>query len=89
MCSKPGKRRHGTMKIFITDISASTGRNDLICGFGMVTCTLSPLSRFTAHLLPVYISNIKSFLPVEADISVTKVDGWTDRQDDCNIAPSL
>jgi hypothetical protein len=26
----------------------------LICGFGMVTCTVSPLSRFTAHLLPVY-----------------------------------
>jgi hypothetical protein len=23
-------------------------------GFGMVTCTVSPLSRFTAHLLPVY-----------------------------------
>ena len=39
---------------FITDISASTGRNDLIYGFGMVTCTVSPLSRFTAHLLPVY-----------------------------------
>jgi hypothetical protein len=39
---------------FVTDISASTGRNDLIYGFGMVTCTMSPLSRFTAHLLPVY-----------------------------------
>jgi hypothetical protein len=26
----------------------------LICGFFMVTCTMSPLSRFTAHLLPVY-----------------------------------
>jgi hypothetical protein len=26
----------------------------LICGFGMVTCTVSPLSRLTAHLLPVY-----------------------------------
>jgi hypothetical protein len=45
----------------------------LIYGFGMVTCTVSPLSRFTAHLLPVHISNIKSFLPVEAEISVTKV----------------
>jgi hypothetical protein len=99
------------MKIFVTDISASTGRNyfifdiwllhgELYCvspfqvyrtstsclphdleffmfavmktfvkisqllleemilyliyGFGMVTCTVSPLSRFTAHLLPVY-----------------------------------
>ena len=42
------------MKTFVTDISASTRRNDLICGFGMVTCTMSPLSRFTAHLLPVY-----------------------------------
>jgi hypothetical protein len=26
----------------------------LIYGFGMMTCTVSPLSRFTAHLLPVY-----------------------------------
>ena len=26
----------------------------LIYGFGMATCTVSPLSRFTAHLLPVY-----------------------------------
>jgi hypothetical protein len=42
------------MKTFVTDISASTGKNYLICGFGMVTCTVSPLSRFTAHLLPVY-----------------------------------
>ena len=48
------------MNIFVTDslcISASTGRNDLIYGFGMVTCTVSPLSRFTAHLLPVYRVN--------------------------------
>ena len=27
----------------------------LIYGFDMVTCTMSPLSRFTAHLLPVYL----------------------------------
>jgi hypothetical protein len=27
----------------------------LIYGFSMVTCTVSPLSRFTAHLLPVYL----------------------------------
>ena len=27
----------------------------LIYGFCMVTCTVSPLSRFTAHLLPVYL----------------------------------
>jgi hypothetical protein len=26
----------------------------LICGFWMMNCTMSPLSRFTAHLLPVY-----------------------------------
>jgi hypothetical protein len=26
----------------------------LIYGFGMVTCTVSPLSRFTVYLLPVY-----------------------------------
>jgi hypothetical protein len=48
------------MKIFVTDISVSTGRNDFIFdiyGFCMVTCTVSPLSRFTAHLLPVYRTN--------------------------------
>jgi hypothetical protein len=28
-------------------------------GFGMVTCTMSPLSRFTAHLLPVYRATYK------------------------------
>jgi hypothetical protein len=26
----------------------------LIYGFGMVSCTVSPLFRFTAHLFPVY-----------------------------------
>ena len=31
----------------------------LIYGFGMVTCTVSPLSRFTAHLLPVYRATYK------------------------------
>jgi hypothetical protein len=41
------------------------------------------------------LSNIKSFLPVEAVISVTKVwtdgrtNGRTDGQGDCNIAPTL
>jgi hypothetical protein len=56
------------MKTFVTVISASTERNDfifdemilyLIYGFGMVTCTMSPLSRFTAHLLPVYRATYK------------------------------
>jgi hypothetical protein len=31
----------------------------LIYGFGMVTCTVSPLSMFTAHLLPVYSATYK------------------------------
>ena len=46
---------------FVTDISASTGRNDFVFdnGFGMVTCTVSPLSRFTAHLFPVYHATYK------------------------------
>jgi hypothetical protein len=49
------------MKTLVTVISASTGRNDFIFdyGFGMVTCTVSPLSRFTAHLLPVYRATYK------------------------------
>jgi hypothetical protein len=44
------------MKIFVTDISASTEEMILylIYSFGMVNCTVSPLSRFTAYLLPVY-----------------------------------
>jgi hypothetical protein len=52
------------MKTFVTVISTSTGRNDFIFdipvyGFGMVTCTVSPLSRFTAYLLPVYCATYK------------------------------
>ena len=44
--------------------------------------------------------DVQSFLPVEAEISVTKCErtdkrtdgqtnGWTDGQGDCNISPSL
>jgi hypothetical protein len=51
------------MKIFVTVISASTGRNDFI--FDGETWYKS---RCQSH-----ISNIKSFLPVEDEISVTKV----------------
>jgi hypothetical protein len=38
-----------------------------------------------------HVSKIKSFLPVAAETSLTKVwtDGRTDGQGDCNIAPSL
>ena len=55
----------------------------------------------TSHHAKVkHISNIKSFLPVKGEISITKVwtdgqtdgrtDGLTDNgQGDCNIAPSL
>ena len=41
---------------FVTDISASTGRNDFIFDTWLwhSDLYLSPLSRFTAHLLPVY-----------------------------------
>jgi hypothetical protein len=59
------------MKTFVTVILASTGRNDLIYGFGMMTCTVSPLSR--VNLERGDTVQIKSFLPVEAEISVTKV----------------
>ena len=49
------------MKTFVTDISASMEEMILylIYGFGMVTCTMSPLSKFTAHLLPVYRATYK------------------------------
>jgi hypothetical protein len=39
-------------------------------------------SHYASH-----VSKIKSFLPVAAETSLTKV--WTDWQGDCNIAPSL
>ena len=41
---------------FVKDVSAATGRNDFffIHDFGIMTCTVSPLSRLTTHLLPVY-----------------------------------
>jgi hypothetical protein len=50
------------MKTFGTDISASTGRNDFIFD---ILLWQSPCQS--------HISNIKSFLPVEAEISVPKV----------------
>ena len=47
---------HPSVHTFVTDISASTGRNDFIFDIWLWhgDCTVSPLSRFTAHLLPVY-----------------------------------
>ena len=66
---------------FVTDISASTGRNDLIYGFDMVTCTVSPLSRFTAHLLPVYSATQNfSCFPVMKTF-VTVISASTGRND--------
>ena len=45
------------IKTFVTVISASTGRNDLIfLAWWLVPC---PLSRFTAYLLPVYSATYK------------------------------
>jgi hypothetical protein len=55
------------MKTFITVISASTGRNDLIFDIWLWHGNLYRVSPFQVY------SNIKSFLPVEAEISVTKV----------------
>ena len=40
------------MKTFVTLLEEMIWY--LIYGFGIVTCTVSPLSRFTEHLLPVY-----------------------------------
>jgi hypothetical protein len=84
------------MKVFITanmKNSKSHGKQEVYVYMALAwwLVHVSPLSRFTAHLLPVYratykwtsggilstcqshISNIKSFLPVEAEITVTKV----------------
>jgi hypothetical protein len=56
------------MKTFVTDISASTGRNDFIFDIWLLHGDLYHVSPFQ-----VYRTYIKSFLPVEAKISVTKV----------------
>jgi hypothetical protein len=70
------------MKTFVTDISASTGRNDFIFDIWLLHGDLYCVSPFqeswkgeTRYNSPCksYISNIKSFLPVEAEKSVTKV----------------
>jgi hypothetical protein len=65
------------MKTFVTDISASTGRNDFIFDIWLWHGDLYRVSPFQAYrtstsCLP-HISNIKSFLPVEAEISVAKM----------------
>jgi hypothetical protein len=63
------------IKTFVTDISASTGRNDFIFDIWlcMVNCTVSPLSRFTAHLLPVYhvTNDLYGFIMICAELDVS------------------
>jgi hypothetical protein len=53
----------------------------LIYGFGMVTCTVSPLSSFTAHLLPVYRATLEFFMFVEMKTFVTDISASTGRND--------
>jgi hypothetical protein len=57
------------MKILVTDISAFTGRDDFIFDIWLWYGNLYRVVPFRKWI----ISNIKSFLPVEAEISVTKV----------------
>jgi hypothetical protein len=64
------------MKTFITVILASTGRNDFIFDIWLWHGDLyrvSPFQVYRTSPCQNHISNIKSFLPVEAEISVTKV----------------
>jgi hypothetical protein len=57
MCGKPGKGRHGTshhakaavMKTFVTDISASTGRNDFIFDIWLLHGELYHVSPFQVY----------------------------------------
>jgi hypothetical protein len=62
------------MKTFVTVISASTGRNDFIFDIWLWHDDLYHVWE-TQYKSPCqsHISNIKSFLPVEAEITVTKV----------------
>ena len=53
----------------------------LICGFGMVTCIVSPLSRFTAHLLPVYQRDLEFFMFAVMKNFVTDISAFTGRND--------
>jgi hypothetical protein len=78
----------------VTDISASTGRNDFIFDIWLwhgdlyrvspfqvyctsTSCLLRDLEFFMFAVMKTFVTdisaNIKSFLPVEAEISVTKI----------------
>jgi hypothetical protein len=69
------------MKTFVTVISASTGRNYLIFDIWLWHGDLYRVSPFQVYHTSTsglqcyleFLSNIKSFLPVEAEITVTKV----------------
>jgi hypothetical protein len=63
------------MKTFVTDISASTGRNDFICDMWLWHGELYSVSRGATVQVTMPKPHIKYkiFLPVEAEISVTKV----------------
>ena len=51
------------MKTFVTDFSPSVAGIILylVYNFGIVTCTMSPLFSFTAHILPVYRKQFRIF----------------------------
>jgi hypothetical protein len=68
------------MKIFVTDISASTGRNDYISDIWLWHGDLYRVSPFQVYctstsclLCDLRIFHVFTFLPVEAEISVTKI----------------
>jgi hypothetical protein len=77
------------IKTFVTDFSASTGRNDFIFDIWLLHGELYRVSPFQVYRTPTsrlpsdleffmlpyqsHVSNIKSFLPVAAETSLTKV----------------
>jgi hypothetical protein len=72
------------IKTFVTDISASTGRNDFIFDIWLWHGDLYRVSpfhaRFTAHLLPVYLI-VRIFHCVVMKTFVTDISASTGRND--------
>jgi hypothetical protein len=53
----------------------------LIHDFGIVTCTVSPLSRLTTHLLPIYSRDLEFFIIAVMKTFVADISASTGRND--------
>jgi hypothetical protein len=95
MCGKPGKGRHGTshhakaifmfavMKTFVTDISASTGRNDFIFDMWLWDGDLYRVSPFQAYRTSIscLTRDLEFFMFAVMKTFVTDISASTGRND--------